>query len=95
MNPELEVDTDELRRTASAVAATADQVSAGAAAEPATEATPRWVTTDAAVLAAEAAGHQLAQLGADIAETARRIQAAAAEYELADARAATRLRLAR
>lgn len=95
MNPELEVDTDELRRTAAAVSATADRVSAGAAEEPAAETVPRWATADAAVLAAAAAGHQLALLGADLAETARRIQAAAAEYELADARAATRLRLTR
>jgi hypothetical protein len=95
MNPELEVDTDELRRTASAVADTADRVTAGVAERPAAETVPRWITADAAVLAAEAAGQQLALLGADLAETARRIQAAAAEYKLADARAATRLRLTR
>jgi hypothetical protein len=95
MNPDLEVDTDELRRTASEVTATAARVTAGTAAEPSPETVPRWVSTDAALLAAGAARQHLAQLGADLAETARKINAAAEEYELADARAATRLRLTR
>jgi hypothetical protein len=95
MNPDLEVDTDELRHAATALAATAGRVSGGAGAAPAAEVTPRWATADAAVLAAEAARQQLAHLGAGIAETARRINAVAADYELADARAVTRLRLAR
>jgi hypothetical protein len=95
MNPDLEVDTEELRRAASALTTTAARVTAGAGHAPAAEETPRWVTAGAATLAAEAARQQLAQLGAEIAETARRISAAAADYELADARAATRLRLSR
>jgi hypothetical protein len=95
MNPDLEVDADDLRRAAAAVAAAADRVTAGTTPEPAPPATPRWATTDAAALAADAARRQLAVLGADLAETARRITAAAADYELADARAATRLRLTR
>jgi hypothetical protein len=95
MNPELEVDTDELRLAATATAATADRVSTAAAGLPVTPVVPRWATADAAALAADAAGHQLALLGADLAETARRIRGAAADYELADARAVTRLRLAR
>jgi hypothetical protein len=95
MNPDLEVDTDELRRTASEVTATAARVTDATAAEPTPEAVPRWVSTDAALLAADAARQHLAQLGGDIAETARRISVAAEEYELADARAATRLRLSR
>jgi hypothetical protein len=95
MNPDLEVDTDELRRTASEVTATAAGVTAGTAAEPLPEPVPRWVSTDAALLAADAARQHLAQLGADIAETAQKISSVAEEYELADARAATRLRLTR
>ena len=46
-------------------------------------------------LAADAARSQLEQLGGDVEETVRRITAAAAAYEEADARAARRLRLAR
>jgi hypothetical protein len=95
MNPDLEVDADDLRRVAAAVAAAAHRVTAGAAQEPVPPAIPRWATVDAAALAAEAVGQQLAVLGADLAETARQITAAAADYELADARAATRLRLTR
>ena len=95
MNPELEVDTDELRRTASAAADAADRVRTAAAGQPVTPDVPRWVTADAAALAADAAESQLALIGADLAETARRIRAAAADYELAEARAVTRLRLAR
>ena len=95
MNPDLEADTDELRRSAAALAATAARVSGSAAAAPPAEVTPRWATADAAVLAAEAARQQLTHLGAGLAETARRITAVAADYELADSRAATRLRLTR
>ncbi|MGX6602794.1 type VII secretion target [Micromonosporaceae bacterium Da 78-11] len=95
MNPDLEVDADDLRRTASAVAGLADQVTTAASAEPVPATTPRWATTDAAALAAEATRGQLAVLGADLTETARRITEAAAAYEIADARAATRLRLTR
>ncbi|NMO56474.1 hypothetical protein HH310_35515 [Actinoplanes sp. TBRC 11911] len=95
MNPDLEVDTGELRRTASEVSATAARVTAATAGEPPRETVPRWVTSDAATLAADAARRHLAQLGTEIDETARRISAAAEEYERADARAATRLRLTR
>ncbi|HET6482377.1 MAG TPA: type VII secretion target [Actinoplanes sp.] len=95
MNPDLEVDTEALRRAASDVSATGARVTAAAAEEPPPPAVPRWATTDAALLAAEAARHQLTMIGADVDETARRIRAAAADYELADARAVTRLRLTR
>jgi len=95
MNPDLRVDAEELRRTASAISATAARVTAAREHEPPPPAVPRWSTTDPALLTAAAAGQQLAHLGSDIAETAGRIRAAAAAYELADARAATRLRLAR
>ncbi|WP_203761959.1 hypothetical protein, partial [Paractinoplanes deccanensis] len=93
MHPDLEVDTDELRRDATAIAGTASRITSATAQTPATGTTPRWATSDAAGLAAEAARHQLALIGAEVAETARRITTAAADYELADARAMTRLRL--
>jgi hypothetical protein len=95
MNPDLEVDTDDLRRAASALAATADETAAGTTSVPAAQLTPRWHTTDAAVLAAEAARQQLAVLGEELAEAARQVAAAAEAYAEADACAATRLRLTR
>jgi excreted virulence factor EspC (type VII ESX diderm) len=95
MNPDLEVDTDELRRCAAALAATAADAAAGAARMPVAESSPRWCSADAAALAAEAARQQLALIGGDLAETADQIAEAAEAYELADARAATRLRLTR
>jgi hypothetical protein len=95
MNPDFEVDTDELRRAASALATTADATTAGTTAQPAARLTPRWRTADAAALASDAARQQLAVLGADLAETARQVTAAAEAYAQADARAATRLRLSR
>ncbi|MBU2668695.1 hypothetical protein KOI35_34820 [Actinoplanes bogorensis] len=94
MNPELEADTEALRRAASVWAATGDRVTA-AADDPAPPTVPRWVTVDAALLAAEAARQQLMAIGAEIEETARRIALVSADYELADARAVTRLRLTR
>ncbi|WP_433374469.1 hypothetical protein ACQPZX_04065 [Actinoplanes sp. CA-142083] len=95
MNPDLEADTEDLRRAASALTTTAAETSAAATAPPPVPRTPRWQTTDAASLATEAARQQLQHLGAHMAQTARRITAAAAAYEEADARAATRLRLSR
>jgi hypothetical protein len=95
MNPDLEVDIDELGRAASALAATADRISAGSGHAPPDVLVPRWSAVDAAALAGAAARQQLACLGADVAGTARLIGAAAAAYELADARAATRFRLTR
>ncbi|MEU4239427.1 hypothetical protein [Actinoplanes sp. NPDC026619] len=95
MNPDFEVDADELRRAASALADTAARVTAGASETPTIPRVPRWLTTDAASLAAEAARRQLVLLGGDIGETARRIRQATEAYEEADARAAARLRSAR
>ncbi|SNY51868.1 hypothetical protein [Paractinoplanes atraurantiacus] len=95
MQPDLEVDTEELRHDASAVAGTASRIIVGAAQAPSPDTTPRWVTADAAMLAALAARQQLGLIGAEVADTARRITTAAADYELADARAVTRLRLSR
>ena len=59
MNPDLEVDTDDLRRAASALTGTADRVTAAAAQTPPAVPTPRWATSDAAALAADAARAQL------------------------------------
>ncbi|WP_250028593.1 hypothetical protein [Paractinoplanes maris] len=95
MNPELEVDADALRRAAAGVAAGGDRVGAATGDEPPVPLTPRWAAADAALLAGAAARGQLALIGAGIDETARRIGEAAAAYELADARAVTRLRLTR
>jgi hypothetical protein len=95
MNPDLEVDTDELRRAASALASTAADVVAAGGEAPHTETVPRWAAAGAAFLATEAARQQLVLLGAEIAETARRMATAAGAYEAADARAATRFRLTR
>ncbi|MFC7273668.1 hypothetical protein ACFQS1_06745 [Paractinoplanes rhizophilus] len=95
MNPDLEADTEEMRRAASALNATAAETTAAAASAPSVPRIPRWQATDAAMLAAEAARQQLWHLGADTAQTARQVLAAAAAYEEADARAATRLRLSR
>jgi hypothetical protein len=95
VNPDLEVDTEELRRTASALTTTAAEVTATAAATPPAERIPRWRAADAAALAGEAVQQQLQCLGATTAETARLVTLAAAAYAEADARAATRLRLTR
>ncbi|MEU8237908.1 type VII secretion target [Actinoplanes missouriensis] len=59
------------------------------------ESPPGWAAATPAALAADALRRQLEFLGADIAETARRITAAATAYQEADARAATRFRLTR
>jgi len=95
MNPDLEVDTTDLHHLAAALSGTASRVTAAAAHAPSAAPTPRWATVDAAEPAAAAARTELARLGADLAETARQIAAAADAYEAADARAAARLRRAR
>jgi hypothetical protein len=95
MNPDLEVDTADLRRIASALSGTAARVAGAAVHAPAPTPTPRWASVDAAARAAETARAELARLGDELAETARQIGQAATAYEDADARAATRLRSAR
>ena len=95
MSPDLEVDADALRACSSALAETGARVIAGAAQPPVPPLVPRWATTDAALLAGEAAGQQLAGIGAGIAAIARQTATTAAEYEAADARAAGRLRRTR
>jgi hypothetical protein len=95
MKSDLEVDTDALCRTASALSGTAARVTGAAAHSPSPTPAPRWATVDAALRAAESARDEIARLGADLAETARQITETAAAYESADARAAARLRPAR
>jgi hypothetical protein len=92
MNPDLKVDTDDLRPAAAALAGTAARVTGAAAQAPPAVLFPRWATSDAGVLAADVARAQLPLVGADLAETARQITEAAAAYEAADDRAAARLR---
>ncbi len=93
MKSDLEVDANEVRRVAAALAATAVRIATAAAAQPTTETTPRWATTDAAASTDEAARHQLALISADLTDAVRRITATLADYEQTDARAATRLKL--
>jgi excreted virulence factor EspC (type VII ESX diderm) len=95
MIPELKVDTDDLRRTASALSGTAARLTGAAGHAPSPTPSPRWATVDAAGRAAESARAELTRLGADLAETARQITEAAAAYESSDARTAARLRRAR
>ncbi|MFC7535311.1 hypothetical protein [Actinoplanes sp. GCM10030250] len=95
MNPDFEVDTEDLRQVATSVAGTAARVTGAAVSAPFPAPSPRWAVTGAAQLAATAARHQVAQLGGDAEETARQIRAAAEAYAEADARAAARLRLTR
>ena len=80
--------------TASDLSATGDRVSAGAAHPPEPVTAPRWATSDATALAAEAIRRQLAEVGAGISATAREIVAAVIDYEAADERSATRMRVA-
>lgn len=94
MQPDLAVDTTEVRATASELDAAGTRVSTGAKETPETVATPRWATTDALALAAEAIRRQVADAGAGITATAREIVAAVVDYEATDERSATRLRAA-
>jgi hypothetical protein len=93
MNPDLAVDTTEVRTTASDLAAAGDRVSAGAVDPPDPVPAPRWATTDAAALATEAIRRQLEQLGAGITATAREILTSTLDYDAADERSATRMRV--
>ncbi|WP_433828367.1 hypothetical protein ACQP2E_03145 [Actinoplanes sp. CA-015351] len=95
MNPDFQVDADELLRQAAAADDIAARLNGTADAAPHPHPSPRWATTTATALAADALRLQLHQLGGDVSETARLISAAAAAYQEADARAATRFRLSR
>ncbi|MEU4693277.1 hypothetical protein [Actinoplanes sp. NPDC023714] len=90
-----QADSVDLTGIAAAAADTADRVAEAARSAPEPDPVPRWATTSAGMLAAEAVRQQLAQLGREVTETAQRIRASAAAYEEADARAANRFRLAR
>jgi hypothetical protein len=95
MNPDLDVDTEQLHGVASAVEATAARVREAASSAPSPVRGPRWATTDAAASAAETSGRHLRELGTDLRETAQHLEAILSDYAEADARAATRLRAAR
>jgi hypothetical protein len=95
MNPDLCVDTVDLREAASALLATAARIAAAATPPPSPPPTPRWSSVDAAIATASAAQVELARLATDLAETARETTATAEAYEDADARAAARLRQSR
>jgi hypothetical protein len=94
MKPDLTVESQQVRAIASELAATGDHASAGVAEAPATVAVPRWATSDATSLAADAIRRQLATIGADITATAQEIVAAVLDYEAADERSASRARAA-
>ncbi|MEU4559042.1 hypothetical protein AB0F72_11675 [Actinoplanes sp. NPDC023936] len=96
MSSDFHVETEDLRRLAAAtgdLAARTSNLRGPAGLAPGSP--PRWAAATPAALAAEALRQQLEHLGSDVAETARRITAAATAYQEADARAATRFRLAR
>jgi hypothetical protein len=95
MQPDLEVDTPEVRRTAGRIADTGARVAAGAALAPAPAPVPRWDTAVAAAALIDAAAGRLIALGDEVTATARQISAAADAYEQADDRSATRLGAAR
>ena len=89
---DLEVDAAGMRQCASGLAHTADRVGSGVRVAPEPVAGPRWVTTDAASLVADAARRSVTSIGEQIGSTARQIVAALVDYEDADDRAAGRLR---
>ena len=94
MKPDLTVDATEVRATASDLSTAGGGVSAAAADPPAAVPAPRWATSDAGAMAAEAIRRQLAEAGAGITASAREIVAAVLDYEAADERSATRMRAA-
>jgi len=90
MTSDLEVDTDAVRDCASALADTAAEVRTGMAPPP-TVTVPRWQTTDAVEILADAMERALAALAGDLEALRRAVLAAVTDYEAADARAADRL----
>jgi hypothetical protein len=95
MNHDFEVDAESLSDDATAVTGFAGRVAGAAGSVPGADPAPRWATTGASALTADATRRLVGLLGQDLAETAERIRTAAAAYEQADARAAARLRTAR
>jgi hypothetical protein len=89
MTSELEVDTVAVRAWAAALSATAARIDT---APPPLPGGPRWSSTIATEAAADSARSRLRALADDVAAAARQAMAAAAAYEDADDRAATRLR---
>ncbi|GAA2870573.1 hypothetical protein [Actinoplanes cyaneus] len=95
MNPDLDVDTQQLRDTATATGATAARVREAAAAAPSPVPGPRWAAVDATASITDAAVRALRDLGAALTDTVTLITTTIAGYDDADARAAARLRGAR
>jgi hypothetical protein len=91
MQPDLEVDTAEVRRSAGHVADTGARVAAGAAQAPAPVVVPRWDTAVAATALTDAAAGRLIALGGEVTATGRQISATADAYEQVDDRSAARL----
>lgn len=94
MNPDLDVDTQQLQDTAAAVGATASRVREAAASAPLPVPGPRWVAVDAATSAADSAVRALRTLADDLGATTDQIKTTISQYDDADARAAKRLRSA-
>ncbi|GAA2686067.1 hypothetical protein [Actinoplanes palleronii] len=95
MNPDLDVDADQLRQAAASITGTAARVREAAAVAPGPIAGPRWVTTDAATTAADAAETRLRELSADLSAAGQLMEETLSAYAEADARAAARLRSTR
>ncbi|MEV6343413.1 hypothetical protein [Actinoplanes sp. NPDC051851] len=89
------VDTAALGRVAAAVTAAAVQAGDAASAVPGLIPPPRWASAYSAERAAEAAGHRMRELSADLSGTSASISTTVLEYEDADARTSTRFRAAR
>jgi uncharacterized protein YukE len=96
MPPDLEVDTDALRRCASELTDTSAEVADGVA-QSAPLGPPRfgWATADALAELERAADRRLDALAASISATSRQVEEVADGYEAADDRAAARLRATR
>ncbi|WP_436523921.1 type VII secretion target [Actinoplanes sp. HUAS TT8] len=95
MNPDLDVDTQQLRDAAAALDRTASRVWDAAAAAPSPVAGPPWATTGASATAALAAQQQLRGLHSDLSDLAAQIRTTISAYVETDSRAAARLRAAR
>ncbi|MBO3739917.1 hypothetical protein [Actinoplanes flavus] len=95
MDSDFEVDAWGLRRAAATVEEVGARVTGAAGSVPAAAPAPRWATSSAAELAADATERLLRQLGAEVSGAAGHVEAAATAYEDADHRAADRFRRSR
>jgi hypothetical protein len=95
MNGEVQIDAMDVLDCAAALTGLGDRVAEGASGVPDPPPSTSWTVGAALTATGDAARAQLHAIGAEIASTARQITAAVADYEDADARAASRLRGAR